>query len=103
MELGVQILDQACSTLSVWRNRYPQADDLTISVNISAKQFGEATLVGDVKSIIEATSVPPNRLKLEITETVVMLDAVESSTRLNLLKALGSCCLLMISAQDIRP
>lgn len=96
VELGVQILDQACSTLSVWRNRYPQADDLTISVNISAKQFGEATLVGDVKSIIEATSVPPNRLKLEITETVVMLDAVESSTRLNLLKALG----ILLSIDD---
>lgn len=89
VDLGAQILEEACSTLSNWRDKHPGAVDLTMAVNISAKQFGESTLVNEVSKILERSGLPPNRLKLEITETVVMLDAMESTTRLGFLKALG--------------
>ncbi len=65
-------------------------------MNISAKQFGEANLVPSVKDILARTGLPPSLLKLEITETVVMLDAMESSIRLNHLKSLG----IMLSIDD---
>ncbi|MFH1912817.1 MAG: EAL domain-containing protein [Pseudomonadota bacterium] len=96
VELGEQILEDACRTLSRWRSIYPAAAELIMSVNISARQFGEAGLVDMVKRILEDTGLPASLLKLEITETVVMLDAVESSIRLNLLKSLG----IMLSIDD---
>jgi diguanylate cyclase (GGDEF)-like protein/PAS domain S-box-containing protein len=96
VELGAQILEEACMTLSDWRKKYPMTTELTMSVNISAKQFSEVSLVHEVKRILEQSELPPNRLKLEITETVVMLDAMESSNRLNLLKTLG----IMLSIDD---
>ena len=89
VDLGAQILEEACSTLSNWRDKHPGAADLIMAVNISAKQFGEPALVSKVKNILGNSGLPPNRLKLEITETVVMLDAMGSSAQLNLLKKLG--------------
>lgn len=96
VELGAQILEDACSTLNSWRDKFPLANDLTMAVNISAKQFGESTLVPEVKKILDKSGLPPQYLKLEITETVVMLDAMESSNRLNLLKSLG----ILLSIDD---
>ncbi|MEF2229502.1 MAG: EAL domain-containing protein [Pseudodesulfovibrio sp.] len=89
VQLGVQVLRKACATFHRWRCSIGCADLLTLAVNISAKQFAEPGLVHDVKTIIEEAALPPGRLKLEITETVVMLDAMKSTGRLNALKALG--------------
>jgi len=96
VELGAHILEEACTTLSLWRNNDPLLAGLTMAVNISAKQFTEASLVSDVKDILNRSGLPPNRLKLEITETVVMGDAMKSTNRLNLLKSLG----LMLAIDD---
>lgn len=96
VELGSQILNQACGQLCQWRKKYQHIHDLTMSVNISAKQFAEPTLVNEIKKVLDDSDLPPDRIKLEITETVVMLDAIESSTRLNLLKSLG----VMLSIDD---
>jgi predicted signal transduction protein with EAL and GGDEF domain len=89
VELGLQILEDACKTLSRWRAKYPRASALTMAVNISAKQFNEFTLVSEVKKILGNSGLPSDFLKLEITETVVMLDAMGSSIQLNSLKKLG--------------
>ncbi|MDD3312583.1 EAL domain-containing protein [Pseudodesulfovibrio sp.] len=94
--LGVQVLHDACASFRQWRERYAGAESLTLAVNISAKQFGEPSLVHDVRRILEETTLPSHRLKLEITETVVMLDAMKSTGRLNGLKALG----IMLAIDD---
>jgi len=96
VQLGVQVLRKACVTLSRWRASMPEIDEVTLAVNISAKQFAEPGLVHDVKTILDEAALPPGRLKLEITETVVMLDAMKSSGRLNSLKALG----ILLSIDD---
>lgn len=88
-DLGAYILEDACSTLNGWRNEYKQAGQMTMAVNISARQFAEASLGSRVEAILDRSGLPPNMLKLEITETVVMLDAMESVNRLNFLKSLG--------------
>lgn len=87
--LGLHILEDACSTLTSWRERFPGTDKLTMSVNISAKQFIDPGLVEEVEAILKRTKLPPELLKLEITETVVMSDAIESTKRLDALKSLG--------------
>jgi len=96
VELGEQILEQACTTMNEWRQKYPIASELTIAVNISAKQFGETSLAADVEAILQRSGLPAGKLKLEITETVVMLDAMKSANQLNLLKDLG----IMLSIDD---
>lgn len=94
--LGAYILEDACQVLNSWRETSPNTEHLTMAVNISAKQFIEPKLVAEVKGILDRTGLPPERLKLEITETVVMGDAMESTRRLNELKALG----VMLSIDD---
>jgi predicted signal transduction protein with EAL and GGDEF domain len=87
--LGALVLRNACNALREWQKMYPAMENVTMAVNISAKQFAEASLVHDVKGVLEESCLSPECLKLEITETVVMLDAMESSGRLNRLKGLG--------------
>jgi len=96
VELGIQILEQACTAMNNWRKQHLVASELTIAVNISAKQFGESSLATDVANILERSGLPPCCLKLEITETVVMLDAMKSANQLNLLKDLG----ILLSIDD---
>jgi EAL domain-containing protein (putative c-di-GMP-specific phosphodiesterase class I) len=79
-----------------WTRLYPAVENLTIAVNISAKQFSESTLAGDVERILKQSGLRPGRLKLEITETVVMLDAIKSVNQLKSLKNLG----ILLSIDD---
>ncbi|BCS87086.1 two-component system response regulator [Pseudodesulfovibrio sediminis] len=96
VELGSQILEQACTTMNQWREKYPIANNLTVAVNISAKQFAESSLPTEVEDILQRSGLPSDNLKLEITETVVMLDAMKSVNQLNFLKSLG----VMLSIDD---
>jgi len=89
VKLGIRILEEACRIMEGWRQKYPIARDLNIAVNISARQFAESTLAVSVERILKSTGLPARCLKLEITETVVMLDAVRSVNQLNMLKKLG--------------
>lgn len=89
VDIGQWVLKEATRTMKQWQKAHPDADGLTISVNISAKQFREAGLVESVRGILEHTGFPPKYLKLEITETVVMVDASDSVLKLEMLKDLG--------------
>ena len=89
VELGRQMLERSCSIMMQWREKYEIARNLNVAVNISARQFADSTLPATVERILEETGLPAQYLKLEITETVVMLDAVKSVNQLNLLKKLG--------------
>ncbi|EGB13612.1 response regulator receiver modulated diguanylate cyclase/phosphodiesterase with PAS/PAC sensor(s) [Pseudodesulfovibrio mercurii] len=94
--LGSQILEEACTAMQEWTRRYPAAENLTIAVNISAKQFAESSLAANVERVLKRTGLRPGRLKLEITETVVMLDAIKSVNQLKTLKNLG----ILLSIDD---
>ncbi|WP_272699854.1 putative bifunctional diguanylate cyclase/phosphodiesterase [Desulfovibrio sp. Fe33] len=96
VRLGSQILEEACTAMQEWSFRHPEAEGLTIAVNISAKQFAESSLASDVERILKQTGLRPGRLKLEITETVVMLDALKSVNQLKSLKDLG----ILLSIDD---
>jgi diguanylate cyclase (GGDEF)-like protein/PAS domain S-box-containing protein len=96
VNLGTQILEEACTTMQEWTRLHPEAEKLTMAVNISAKQFAESSLAADVRGILKRSGLQPNRLKLEITETVVMLDALKSVNQLKTLKNLG----ILLSIDD---
>jgi diguanylate cyclase (GGDEF)-like protein/PAS domain S-box-containing protein len=87
--LGLWVLEEACRTMAQWQARYPEARGLSMSVNLSAKQLNQPSMVEDVERTLRATGLDPRSLKLEITETVIMDNPEVSILRLKRLKALG--------------
>ena len=72
--IGEWVLHQACQQTYQWQQQFPQHASLIISVNLSGKQFGLVDLTKRVERVLTQTQLAPNRLKLEVTETVVMKD-----------------------------
>lgn len=89
VDIGVLVLREACKTLQTWRDKTPLAQGLVMSVNLSPRQFSDPTLVEAVKSVLTETGLPPNALKLEITESAIMDNAASAVDKLRKLKALG--------------
>ena len=87
--LGRWVLEEACRQVRAWRTDLPHARWLSVSVNLSARQFQHATLAADVSHALEVTGLEPSALKLEITESVAMHDAEAAIRTLDELKALG--------------
>ena len=85
--LGLWVLRTACAQAAVWVRA--GHDDLRIAVNLPARAFELADLVERVHDILDATSLSPSNLELEITESMAMHDAVEGRQTLERLRALG--------------
>lgn len=88
-ELGRWSLREACRQMSYWRDRSGTPLDLTVSVNISAKQLLQPHLVEEMGKLLRETGLPPEALKLEITESAVMADPAAAAEVLQQIKALG--------------
>ena len=89
LPIGRWVLESACRQMRDWQARHPAAAALVVSVNLSAKQFAQADLVGEVAAILDRTGLDPATLELEITESVVMDQSEASIERLRGLRALG--------------
>ena len=82
--IGEWVLQQACLTAATWPGT------LKVSVNLSAAQFkGQHNLVGMVADALHASGLSPERLELEITETVMLHDTVATLKTLHHLRELG--------------
>lgn len=93
-EIGYWVMKTACAQYSFWLNQGLVIPHL--SVNVSARQFHTAGFVQQVEYILRDTGVPPSRLLLEVTESVVLENRLESIAKIRQLKALG----LLISIDD---
>ena len=87
--LGNWILEEACRQARSWQEQYPGDPPLLISVNVSSRQLQQADLVQQVARILRETGLDPASLKLEITESVMMLNAETTIDKLHQLKELG--------------
>jgi len=87
--IGTWVLQQACRQLRAWDQEFPSSDHLVINVNLSARQCMHPDLLGDVRQILDDTGVHPSRLKLEITEGVVLENSDAVAKVLSELRALG--------------
>jgi len=83
------ITEQACEDLCHWQNQLKDQLRLTMNINISSKHFLAPTLLDDIKEILNKTGMPPEQLKLEITETALMEDADETIRLVHRLKDFG--------------
>jgi EAL domain-containing protein (putative c-di-GMP-specific phosphodiesterase class I) len=89
VELGFWVMQEACRTMRAWQLQFPRDTALTISINVSARQFVQLDLVHRVHDIIKATGIPPSSVRLEITESVTMGQIEQTISVLDQLKALG--------------
>ncbi|HEY3363835.1 MAG TPA: EAL domain-containing protein [Symbiobacteriaceae bacterium] len=86
LPIGKWVLREACRQVQEWRRTYP---DITISVNLSVKQFNDLLLPDDIKAVLTETGLCPRSLHLEITETVLMHDSETTQDTLRAIKDLG--------------
>ena len=81
--IGAWVLKQACAEAMKWPG------GIRVAVNLSPVQFKGGTLVLDVLAALGASSLPAERLELEITESVLLQDTESTLATLNQLKELG--------------
>jgi PAS domain S-box-containing protein len=89
VSMNQQLMLDAFRQLRRWQELFPSDPPLTMSVNISPKQFQQAGLSVQIGQILQQSGVDPNCVNLEITETIAMADAQKSAVVLQELKALG--------------
>ncbi|HKP97328.1 MAG TPA: EAL domain-containing protein [Fibrobacteria bacterium] len=73
-EIGKTVLNEACARMKSWQRGRAGRRDLTISVNVSGKQFRQPDLIRQIEHVLASTGLDPECLKLEITETAIMDD-----------------------------
>ncbi len=89
LPMGWLVLREAAAALAEIERRCPAAGNLSVSVNLSARQFRQEDLVTQVERILEDSALEPARVRLEITESTVMDDVESALTALRRLKSLG--------------
>lgn len=88
LPLGLWVLETACAQLAVWATQ-PKMADLTLAVNVSVHQFREADFVDQVLAVLETTGANPQRLKLELTESLLVENVQDIIEKMFALKAKG--------------
>jgi diguanylate cyclase (GGDEF)-like protein/PAS domain S-box-containing protein len=83
------VTESACTDLQEWHKQIGDYIKLFMNINISSKHFLMPSLLDDIQEILEKTGMPPERLKLEITETALMEDADETVRLVHRLKDYG--------------
>jgi|GEM_PF-3458627 len=88
LPLGLWVLEAACDRLAAWASR-PKLAHLTIAVNVSASQFLETDFVEQVLGVINKSGANPQRLKLELTESLLVTNVDTIIDKMFTLKAKG--------------
>jgi EAL domain-containing protein (putative c-di-GMP-specific phosphodiesterase class I)/GGDEF domain-containing protein len=87
--LGWWVMAEACRQMQAWTEQYPAMASFTVSVNMSSKQFAQPHLVEDIQQLLVETGFAANRLKIEITEGVLIDHSDSIIATLEQLKAMG--------------
>jgi len=95
LPLGEWVLETACNQLVAWTDQ-AEMTHLTMAVNVSARQFRQANFVDTVLDVVRRTGADPRKLKLELTESMLVDNVEEIIAKMNALKSCG----LMFSLDD---
>jgi EAL domain-containing protein (putative c-di-GMP-specific phosphodiesterase class I) len=87
--IGRWVLGEACRQMSEWEQRYPGHAGLSVSVNISSRQFSQPGLFESVRRALDGAALHPKRLKLEMTESALVEDPVFAERLLTRLSDMG--------------
>ena len=95
VEMGNWVLMTACKQLHAW-SLVDQTSHLTLAVNVSSRQFDQQDFITTVKRLLKESPFPLGRLKLELTESVVINDVAAVARTMNELKQMG----ILLSMDD---
>ncbi|MFK7918796.1 MAG: putative bifunctional diguanylate cyclase/phosphodiesterase [Ilumatobacter sp.] len=87
--IGAFVLDESCRQAAWWRANIVNGQDLSVSVNVSARQIASADIVDTVATCLSRHDLPPSALWLEITETVMTEDTAVTAAAMSGLRMLG--------------
>jgi EAL domain-containing protein (putative c-di-GMP-specific phosphodiesterase class I) len=88
VQLGNWVLRNACSQLARW-GRTPGMEHLSLAVNVSVRQFRQADFVAEILAVLGDAGANPSRLKLELTESVLIENAGDTIEKMRQLKQHG--------------
>jgi diguanylate cyclase (GGDEF)-like protein/PAS domain S-box-containing protein len=88
LPLGAWVLEATCQQLVRWAAS-PTYEHLVLSVNVSARQFNQPDFATSVLDVLQRTGAPANRLKLELTESLLVNDMAGVVAKMSHLKAQG--------------
>lgn len=88
LPLGRWVLETACAQLARWAMR-PEMAHLSVAVNVSSRQLKHPNFVDEVLSILDHSGANPHRLKMELTESLLVDDVEDAITKMTALKAKG--------------
>ena len=86
--IGRWVLQEACSNMRGWKERFPGVGAMTMAVNLSSHQLSHSDLVAEVAEILEQSDLDGSNLRLELTESIIMERAELTAGMLSRLKAL---------------
>ena len=89
IEIGQWVLREACQQLRAWQDQFPSDPPLSISVNLSGKQFSQPDLIDCISQILNETGLDASSLKIEITESAIIENIDAAALMLKRIKALG--------------
>lgn len=90
LPIGRWVLETACAQIKAWEND-AQMRVFQIAVNVSARQFRQPDFVAQVKSVLTDSGIKPSRLKLELTESMLLEDARDTIAKMQVIKQMGVC------------
>lgn len=88
LPIGNWVLESACKILQSWEQN-ELTRDLALSVNVSARQFHQLDFVTHIEALVKKYSINPVRLKLELTESILLVDIEDAITRMKALSKFG--------------
>lgn len=88
LPIGQWLLETACRQIKLWEDN-PQTRHLELAVNVSPRQFHQPDFVAQVDGVLRQTGIDPSRLKLELTESMVLFDVADTVVKMHALKQLG--------------
>lgn len=89
LPLGAYVLHEACRQLKAWRQKYPHVQHLTMSVNLSNREFAQPNLAQKVRAALTSSGLKGSSLRLEITEQVMVGNRPLARRLIAQLKKLG--------------
>ncbi len=86
--IGLWVLRTACAQIKLWSSN-PATSALQVAVNVSARQFRQPDFIEQVGQVVVSSGIDPTRLKIELTESLVLDNVNDSITKMHALKDMG--------------